>query len=198
MGEQEEIKTLEGLLDRIAQENRGRERVTIESAVKAAGSRSFGPLLLVPGLIAFSPLSGIPGVPTMVGVMVFLISGQLLIGRAAFWFPQFVLRRSVSKRRFKQAMKMLRKVARFMDRLLKPRLCFLVEGVATYFIAAVSLAMALVAPLLELLPFVISGVGAVLTCFGFGLLARDGVLVLVALTLIAVITVAIIGGFAAT
>lgn len=180
MGDEEDITTLEGLLDRIDSENEDCDSITVERVVQAAGQRSFGPMLLVPGLIALSPLSGIPGMPTMVGMMVVLISGQLLIGRSQFWLPQFVLRRSLSRPRFEKAMKALRKVAGFVDRLLKPRLSFLVEGPATYVIAALSLLLAIAAPLLELLPFVITGVGAVLTCFGFGLLARDGALALLA------------------
>lgn len=196
MGDQNEITTLEGLLERIEKENHGKERVTVRAVIESSGARSFGPLLLVPGLIAFSPLSGIPGVPTLVGTMVFLICGQLLIGRKHFWLPEFILRRSIAQRRFDQTMKMLRKPARVIDRLLKPRLTFLVEGLATYLIAAFSLLMAIGAPFMELLPFAISGVGAVLTFLSFGLLARDGVVVLAALALFAgmVVIAAVVAG----
>jgi hypothetical protein len=52
--------------------------------LKTVGQRSFGSLLLLPGLMALSPLSGLPGMPTLFGVMVLLITGQLLIGRNEF------------------------------------------------------------------------------------------------------------------
>lgn len=176
MSEEQEITTLEGLLEEISNGNKESERISIEAVVNAAGQRSFGPMLLIPGLIALSPLSGIPGVPTMVGLMVVLITGQLFLPGSGFWLPQFVLRRSISRERFEKALKPLCKVARFIDRLLKPRLCFLTQGAGMYVIAGLCLLLSLAAPFLELVPFVISGIGGAVTCFGLALIAHDGVL----------------------
>lgn len=175
-----EVVALEELLDRIEAANEGKDRVRFETAFEAVGQRSFGPMLLLPGLIAASPLSGIPGMPTLVGIMVFLIVGQLLIGREQFWLPQFVLRRSISRARFDQAMRMLRKGARIIDRFLKPRLTFMTDGPGAYVIAGFCLVLSLAAPALELLPFVITGVGLAVSAFGLALLAHDGLLALIA------------------
>jgi hypothetical protein len=181
VGDQEKMKTLEGLMDAIIDANEGCDRISIGQAFGVVGQRSFGPVLLVPGLIALSPLSGIPGMPTLVGLMVLLVTSQLLMGRSDIWLPQFILRRSASRKRFDKAMGVMRKVARFVDKLIKPRLCFLTKGVAQYAIASVCLLLSLASPLLELLPFVITGVGAAVSAFGLALLAEDGLLALLAL-----------------
>ncbi len=44
------------------------EGIAVEEIFRTVGMRTYGPLLLVPGLIALSPISGIPGVPTLRGV----------------------------------------------------------------------------------------------------------------------------------
>lgn len=175
-----ETLTLEQLLDQIEEKNREEDRIELRGVIQAVGDRSFGPLLLVPGLIAFSPISGIPGVATLVGVMLFLISVQLLAGKKHFWLPAFVLDRSVSRKRFDQAMRILHWIGRKIDRLLRPRLDFFVNGTARWVIALFCMLIAFGAPFMEVLPFVISSLGAVVSMIGFGLLARDGLLVLLA------------------
>jgi hypothetical protein len=60
------IPTLEQLLERLG-EAAGRSKwVTVGDVFEVLGQESFGPLLVFGGLIAFSPLSGIPGVPSSV------------------------------------------------------------------------------------------------------------------------------------
>ena len=57
-------------------------RVSIGDLIDALGSRSFGPLLLVPSLILITPLSGIPGGPTIGAIVIVLVATQLLFGGA--------------------------------------------------------------------------------------------------------------------
>ncbi len=178
---QTDVSTLEELLDRLeAVGDDDSDKISVNQVLETTGRRTFGPVLLIPGLIALSPLSGIPGTPTIVGLMVLLISGQMLVGRSEFWLPQFLLRRSVSRERFGKALKVLRPVARFVDGLIKPRLQGLADGPANYMIAAFCVLVALIAPLLEALPFAITGVGAAVTALGLALVAEDGLLTLLA------------------
>lgn len=90
-------QNLESLLQRLEQAGEADQPVTIECMLQATDERSFGALLLVPGLLVFSPLSGIPGLPSVFAVMVSLIAIQLLIGRKHFWLPKWLLRRSTSR-----------------------------------------------------------------------------------------------------
>jgi hypothetical protein len=180
MGDDRELNNLEALLDLLGKAGEGKERVTIEIMIEAAGRRSFGPLLLVPGLIALSPLSGIPGMPTTVGIMVLVLAGQLLLGRRHFWLPKWLLKRSVSKAKFERALRFLSPLARSIDRMVRPRLRRLTQDGAIYFISVMAILVALTLPPLEFVPFAATTAGAALTAFGLALIAHDGVLVVIA------------------
>jgi hypothetical protein len=176
----DELTNLEQLLERIDRAAADREKISLGMIVESIGSRSFGPLLLMAGLILFSPISGIPGVPTLMGLLVLLIAGQLLFHRRHFWLPQWLLKFSLSKKKLCKALLWLKKPARFIDRWLRPRLCFLITGASTHIIAALCAVLAIAMPVMELVPFSATTVGAALTAFGLSLIAHDGVLALVA------------------
>ncbi|MCG7598761.1 exopolysaccharide biosynthesis protein [Halomonas sp. McH1-25] len=180
----QQISTLEQLLDRLEASTREARQVSLEMIVEAVGSRSFGPLLLVAGLITLAPLIGdIPGVPTIMGILVLLVSGQLLVGRRHFWLPKWLLGRSVESGKFTRGIYWVRRPARVIDKLLKPRLVMLVHGAGLYAVAATCCLIALAMPLMEVVPFSANGAGAALTLFGLALIARDGLLVLIGFVL---------------
>ncbi len=181
---QEETK-LEPLLDRLREAGQESDRVKLRRMIEVVGRRSFGPLLLVAGLIALSPLSAIPGMPTMVGLIVLLIAGQLLIGRDHFWLPRWLLERSISQKSFEKGLKFLQKPARWIDHLLRPRLKALTKGAALYVIAAWCVLIALTMPSMEFLPFSASAIGAALTALGLSIIAHDGLFALVAIAITA-------------
>lgn len=185
MESEEHVPTLEEVMDRIAEAGQDRDAVSVDTILDAVGQRSFGPALLLVGLIVLAPIIGdIPGVPTLCAVMVFMFSIQLMLHREHFWLPQWMLRRSVKTRSLNKAIKLSRKPARFIDRLVKPRLTFLIRGyIPTRCVALASMAIALMMPAMEFIPFSANLAGAVLTCFALALIARDGVLALLAFTL---------------
>ena len=180
------LTNLEELLDRIAEAADDRERVSLGAIVEAVGSRSFGPLLLLAGIILFSPLSGIPGMATTMGVLVLLIAVQLLFRRECCWLPRWLLKRSVSRQKVGKALKWLRPPARFIDRWLRPRLTAFSGGASRYIIASVCLVIAIGLPMMELVPFSATGAGAVLAAFGLSLIAHDGFMALLAFAFIAI------------
>lgn len=171
---------LEQLLILICKAEANRDNVTIDNIVEALGRRSFGPLLLMAGIIVVTPLSGIPGLATVMGIFVLVIAAQLLLHRREFWLPRFILRRSVSSDNLEKAMRWLQKPAHFIDRFLRPRLTFLVTGLSLHVIAVICMAIAAGMPLMEFVPFTSSGAGATLAAFGLALTAHDGLLALVA------------------
>ena len=184
---EDEPQDLRSLLDLLAQAGEPGEAATIQSMLEATGQRSFGALLLVPGLLVFSPLSGIPGLPSFFAVMVALIALQLLIGRKHFWLPQWLLRRCASRSKYDRAIAFLKRPARWVDRLIRHRLTFLTEGFAIRINALVCLLIAGTMPPLELIPFGNSTAGAALSFLGLGMMARDGALVVVALLFLGVL-----------
>lgn len=188
---------LEELLDRVAAIARERERVSFGDVLDSVGRRSFGPLLLLTGLIILAPLIGdIPGVPTVVGLVVLLISAQLLLRRDHFWLPEWMLNRSIAAEKLCKAVGWLQRPASFVDRLLKPRLTHLVEGPWVYLMALVSALIALATPVMEIVPFSANGAGAVLTAFGLALIAHDGLMALLALLVAAGTTALLVLGLA--
>jgi hypothetical protein len=181
-GPEAPVNGLEDLLDLLSRKAEKDSRVAVADMMAAVGRRSFGPLLLVPGLIVVSPLSAIPGLPTAMAIIVALVATQLLFRRRCFWLPGWILRRSVDAQLLLRALRALRPVARFVDRMTRPRLQVLAgtDGFTGYPVALLCLLIALTMPPLELIPFVNSLAGAALTIFGLALITRDGLLVLFA------------------
>lgn len=181
MSYQGDIKNLQQMLDRIEESAGDQERVSLGTVVEAVGSRSFGPLLLLAGVIMASPLTGIPSVPTSMGILVLLIASQLLLRKQHFWLPDWLLRRSISVQRLKRVIGWVRPSARFVDRWLRPRLTLFIDGVSIYVIAMACIAIAAGMPVMELVPLSAHIAGLALTAFGLALIARDGLLALLAL-----------------
>ncbi|AFK55455.1 exopolysaccharide biosynthesis protein [Tistrella mobilis] len=173
---------LDDLLDRLGEAGRNDQdgKVSVDDIWHTIGQRSFGPLLLVAGLVVMTPLGGIPSVPTIFGVIVILIAGQLLLGRESFWLPGFLRRLRTDQGKLDKSIRVSRPVARFVDRLIKPRLTWLTRSPWNRVIAGVSVALAAIMPPLELVPMGAAVPAAAITAFGLALVAHDGVLALIA------------------
>jgi hypothetical protein len=189
-------ENLQQLLDRIHEAKPEEGKVSLGAIVAAVGDRSFGPLLLLAGLLTVSPLSGIPGMPTSMGVLTLMIASQLLFGRSQFWLPGWLVRRKISQDKIAKALKFLRPPARFIDRGVGPRLQFLVGGMGARCIALVCVILAVSMPPMEVVPFSVNGVGAILMLFGLALIARDGVLALTAFLFTLLLSAVLIRHFA--
>lgn len=175
-------RDLTGLLDELQQaaETNG-AKLSVGEILDTIGKRSFGPLLLLGGLLGMTPVSAIPSAPTIIAVITLLISVQLLFGRESVWIPGFLEKLSVKAERVKKAVKISRKPARVVDRMVRPRLELLTRPAADRVVAAVCVLIALCVPPLEFLPFVAFVPSFAIAAIGLGLLARDGLLVLIAL-----------------
>ena len=138
------------------------------------GDRSFATALLVPALILVSPISGIPGTPTIGAVVVILIVAQWIAGRDHLWLPGFVMRRRVKSARMRRALTWFDRPAAFLDRHTVPRLTALTAGPLAVLPLLAVLAIAATWPLLELLPFVTTIGAFAVSLFAFGLMTRDG------------------------
>ncbi|MBQ0742904.1 MAG: exopolysaccharide biosynthesis protein [Pseudomonas sp.] len=178
------LHNLEQLLEHIADLAKDEQQVSMAQVVESVGDRSFGPLLLVMGLTLFSPLSGVPGMAIFAGLFVLLIALQMLVGRKHFWLPNFILNRSVAQSKLTKALDWLKPTARRVDRMVKPRLNFMLHPSSTYLIAGLCVMVGAALPFLELVPFSSSIVGLALAILGLALVARDGLLVLIAVSFI--------------
>jgi len=156
-------------------------RVSVADLMDTIGERSFGPLLLVPSLIAVSPVGAIPGLPAITSAVIVLIAGQILLHQEHFWLPAWLQQRSMDARKMETGLDKFRPVARFIDHLLRPRLPWLTGGVFFYVIALMCLLIGLVTPVLELVPLGGIPPNAAVVAFSLAITARDGLWALLAL-----------------
>ncbi|WP_018717984.1 exopolysaccharide biosynthesis protein [Arhodomonas aquaeolei] len=175
------------LVERLIALAHTRRRLSIESMLTASGQRSFGPLLLLAGLIATSPLSGILGIPTLTAVIVLLVAGQMLAGRGHIWLPECILARTLPAATTARALRSIRRPAAVIDRLLHPRLTLLTAGTGNRLIACACAVIAISMPPLELFPFAATSAGILITLLSLAVIANDGLIALIALVLAALI-----------
>lgn len=176
--DQEDIPSLTGVLDKLGLAGDD-EQVTIGQILDEIGDRSLAPILLVPAMITASPISGIPGVPTLTGLIVGLIVVQMLMGRDTLWVPQGLARRGVSKSTMDKAVAFLRRPVGWLDRLMKPRMSWLTARPWSYLALLIVLMIAVTTPVMELLPFAITIAAVAIGFFAAGLLMRDGLMILI-------------------
>lgn len=180
-GTEEEPNSLSELLDRIEEAAKDEDDVSVDDLLDEVGRRSFGPLLLLAGLITLAPVIGdIPGVPTIIGIFVLLTGVQLVFHRDHFWLPRWLLKRTIDQDKLCKAVAWMRKPAGWVDRVMKPRLAIVTSGAMAYVIAVVCICIALLMPLMEVVPFSANLAGAALTAFGLASIAHDGLVALFA------------------
>ena len=167
---------LEDLLDQ-----KDSEKISLGDIVETFENRGFGPLLVVPALVALLPTGAIPGVPTTCGIFIILISLQLLAGRSNPWLPKWLRNLSISRKKLESGIEKVRPWSDRLDHSLKPRLSFLTGETMTRVIAGlVSVLAILIAPL-ELVPMAAAVPALAILLFGISLVSHDGLIALLGL-----------------
>lgn len=181
MTEPQQPHDLKDLLDRVEHVAKRDDDVSVGALMNEVGHRSFGPLLLIPGLVMFAPGPGdIPGVPVLMGLLVILTVAQLLFRRRCIWLPGWMQRRSVSPGTVEKIVKWTRRPAAFLDRWTHQRMSQLVRGPGAVAVALACVAISLATPVMEVVPFSANVAGAAILAFGLALTAHDGLLALLA------------------
>ncbi|MBY5933481.1 exopolysaccharide biosynthesis protein [Tateyamaria omphalii] len=166
-------RTLNHLLDALNEAGDGHD-VSVQDILDEIGERSIMPVVLAVSILLVSPLSGIPGMPTLSAIVLILLIGQALAGRKHLWLPGFLSRRRLARARLQVATSWLRRPATWFDTHSHPRLRPLARNPLRKVALLLCMAIPLTWPFLELLPFMTSfGAGAV-ALLAFGLVTRDG------------------------
>lgn len=181
--QQHDSRTFEHVFDDIAALGDEQEKVSLADMRDAVGQRGYGPFLFVPAILEVSPVGGIPGVPTLLGLIVAIFALQMLMGRKRFWIPGFLGRRSVKSEKLRKAVDKMRPVLRFLDKVIRPRLTWITKKPFLQVTAALCVLCAAMAPPLELVPFASSLPFGAIALFGLGLTAHDGIVVLLGMAL---------------
>ncbi len=167
------------------------EEVSIGLIQKIAGSRAAGPMLLLPALIVMSPLSIIPGLPTIVGLNTILVAGQVALGRDHLWLPDWLKHRSLPARHVKKLLRFLVPVGNAADGFVKPRASALTGSVVRRVGAGVCVLVGCIMPMLEVIPFTSTWAASIIALYALAITVKDGFLALAWVALvIAVFSVA--------
>jgi len=138
--------------------------------------RGFGAVLLTLGLLS-AVIGVIPGMTTVLGVPIMIIGVQLLFRRDELWLPGWILKRDIPRPAFAEAAAKLKGRLQIAERFSRPRLSFMSTDLSEALIGLMCViwAAVLMLPLIgfNLFPSLI------VAAFGFGLMQKDGVMMLV-------------------
>jgi hypothetical protein len=150
----------------------------VAEIIDALDARSFGLAVLLFSLPSVVPMP--PGIPTVVGIILLIVSVQMVFGREDLWLPGILSKRTFPRKALVGAFEGLAPRLAWLERLMKPRLLFMTGKLGTILIGIVVLIMAIVL----ILPLPPGGnFPPALACavLGMGLVQRDGVVVLLGL-----------------
>jgi hypothetical protein len=171
---------LETLLQKLSDRAAKDPSFTVGELLQSLGRRSFAPVLLIAAAIGFTPFGVVPGMPTVLAVVIIVVTAQIILGRRHLWLPEFIRKKSLSRRNTLRTVEILKKPARFLDRIVRPRLAFLTEKPFSIFLAAACLVLALAVPPLELVPLVDMPLWAAILALSFALATHDGLVAIIA------------------
>ena len=159
------------------------EKVTVGEILDSFGRRAYGPMLLVPALVAALPVVGaLPGVSMATAAIDLVIAAQLLLDKdGGVKLPKVLRSVSVPKRALNFGLRWVRPVAKRIDPLIKSdRLAFLTKEPFKRIDAALAVFIALAMCVGSLLPGTIFPPAVAMIVLALGLTSRDGVLILLA------------------
>lgn len=173
------VTNLRSLLRSLVLNTEG-EEVTIRELLQAVGRRAYGPVLLLLGFIAVSPLTIIPGANWFVATLTLIFTLQIVVGRRIPWLPKSALDFRFKRSLLVQGAGAGEQYAHMIDALVRPRLTFLTEAPFVQVVALICVMAALITYPLGLVPFGPLLPSLTILLFGLALTARDGVVVLLA------------------
>jgi len=173
------VNNLHSLLWSLCNQTDG-ETVSVRDLLNAVGRRSYGPVILLLGFIALSPLTIIPGANVAVALMTLIFAVQMTFGRAYPWLPKRALDFSFPREYLIRGVAMMDHPAHIIDRFLKPRLTILTRPPFVQLVALACVAVALVTLPLSFIVFGPTLPSLTILFFGLAITARDGFLLILA------------------
>ncbi|ROO30122.1 exopolysaccharide biosynthesis protein [Salinisphaera japonica] len=169
--------TLTDLLEDLENAGQGNE-LSIAEVLETIGERGYAPITLILSILAALPTGAVPGIPTVCGISIALISIQMVFGKRYPWLPDKLKRMSIQRQRYSRVADKIKPWTQRLDRLVKPRLETLVGPVAIRLIGLFFVALAACMPPLEILPFAAAAPAGAIAFISLGLAGRDGLWVI--------------------
>lgn len=171
---QSDVRSFSQLIEDIGRKDD--PRLYLGELVDAFGERGFGALMLFFGLLNIA-IGIIPGTTTILGAPLLLMGLQLATRQDQLWLPRWAMKRWIERKAYREGVEKVLPRVRMVERLSRPRLHMMTSELSEMLIgvATVALACILVLPIWggNLVPALI------ISTFGFGLMQRDGLVVLV-------------------
>lgn len=174
---------LQSVLDQIVTALNGAESVDLKTVVEAFGNRAFGPIMVLCGLCMMTPLGAIPGIPPAFGVIVIVFALQLLFRRQSPWMPEVLRRVNIPADKLLLVQSKIRPILAKIDGIITPRLKWAVTGPMQVVISLIAIILSLTFFPLGMVPFGVLAPAAIILILGLGITARDGLLILIGLSL---------------
>jgi hypothetical protein len=174
-----EVRNLRTLLQSLCSGTEG-ETVSVADLLNAVGRRSYGPVILLLGFIAISPLTIIPGANVLVALITLIFAVQMVFGRPYPWIPKKALAFSFPRKHLIMGVAAADKYVVQVDRFLKPRLTFLTRTPFVQLVAVACVAAALVTLPLSFVPLGPVVPSLTILLFGLAITARDGFILVIA------------------
>jgi hypothetical protein len=141
-----------------------------------------------------SPLSGVPLFSSTCGILICLVSGQMLFGRSNLWLPGWLGRKRIEGARAEKAISAMRRAANWLDRHASKRLQVVLSQPFISLIRLVCLLCGALMPVLEVVPFSSSILGAAVALLALSMLTRDGLIAVLTLVALACAGVGVLVG----
>jgi len=168
-------KTICDHLEDLIHVSRG-DTITLRSLLHSLQESGFGMLMIVLVLPNCVPIPVPPGTSTIFSLPLLFLSLQMLAGRHELWIPSHFAEKEIKLAFLRKVVAKISGHLRRIERVVKPRLLVVTspfgERVIAFFWLLFAVSIAVPLPMTNFLP----GVGILVS--GFGLLNRDGVVVL--------------------
>lgn len=154
-----------------------KEHFTLYDFVEELKDRSFGVLLLIFAIPNACLLASIPGVSIFFGIILIFVSIQMMLRREKAWFPKFIINQKLSKKHFESVLNIFNPYLVKIEKVLKPRFSLLTAMFLERFLGFVCL----IHGILITLPIPMANFlcGVALVFFALGMIAKDGVFILI-------------------
>lgn len=152
--------------------------ITMGDIISSVESRGFSALITVFALFTVLPTGAIPGVPAIMALLLIIFATQNALGLKRLPLPGRSTRFSIERAKMLRLIDKSRPTLHFIDRFIHPRLDFMCNQWMERIIAVISIALALTFFPLGFIPFATMIPATAILLLSAGLLARDGILVL--------------------
>ncbi|WP_018690295.1 exopolysaccharide biosynthesis protein [Ahrensia kielensis] len=156
------------------------DKIKVTDLLSIIGDKSLLPAMLLPALIVATPLSGIPGVSSVGGLIIALFSFELIFNFREIYLPKKLRSHSIDPDKLSRSIDRITPIIKWIDKHSRSRIQFLFHRPFIWIPQLVCLLTGLSMPFLEFVPFSSSIAAIGVTLLVISMLTEDGLFFLLA------------------